>query len=67
MSLKTKIGLSFLISAFTIAVLSVFEFINFIEVRKEISYLEITDSIRSQALQIRRHEKNFFLYPAQAK
>lgn len=67
MSLKTKIGLSFLISAFTIAVLSVFEFINFLEVRREISYLEITDSIRSQALQIRRHEKNFFLYPSQAK
>lgn len=67
MSLKTKIGLSFLISSFIIAVLSVFEFINFIEVRKEIRYLEITDSIRSKALQIRRHEKNFFLYPAQAK
>ncbi len=67
MSLKTKIGLSFLISSFIIAVLSVFEFVNFIEVRREISYLEVTDSIRSKALQIRRHEKNFFLYPTHAK
>lgn len=67
MSLKTKIGLSFFISAFMIAVLSVFEFVNFFEVRREISYLEITDSIRSKTFQIRRHEKNFFLYPTQAK
>src|SRR5664280_2066323 len=67
MSLKTKIGLSFFISAFMIAVLSVFEFVNFFEVRREISYLEITDSIRSKSLQIRRHEKNFFLYPTHAQ
>jgi len=67
MSLRTKIGLSFFISAFIIAALSVFEFVNFLGVRKEISYLEVTDSIRSKALQIRRHEKNFFLYPTQAK
>ncbi len=67
MSLKTKIGLSFFISASIIAILSAFEFINFIQIKGEIRSLEITDTIRSKSLQIRRHEKNFFLYPLQAK
>jgi two-component system NtrC family sensor kinase len=67
MSLKTKIGLSFFISASIIAILSVFEFISFIQIKGEIRSLEITDTIRSKSLQIRRHEKNFFLYPLQAK
>lgn len=68
MSLKKKIALSFIISSFVIAILSVFEYINFIEIRKEIRHLEITDTIRSKSLQLRRHEKNFFLYwPQKAK
>jgi len=62
MSLKKKITLSFFISAFIIAALSAFEYINFIEIRKEIKFLELTDTIRSKSLQLRRHEKNFFLY-----
>jgi len=62
MSLKKKIVLSFIISAFVIGALAVFEYVNFIEIRKEIRYLEITDTIRSKSLQLRRHEKNFFLY-----
>lgn len=66
MSLKKKIALSFFISAFVIGILVIFEYINFIDIKKEIRYLEITDTIRSKSLQLRRHEKNFFLYPAKA-
>jgi len=62
MSLKKKIAISFLISAFIIAILAAFEYINFIEIRKEIRNLELADTIRSKSLQLRRHEKNFFLY-----
>ena len=61
MSLKKKIILSFLTSAFIIAVLAAFEYINFIQIKKEIVFLEATDTIRSKSLQLRRHEKNFFL------
>ncbi|MEW6109275.1 MAG: ATP-binding protein [Nitrospirota bacterium] len=62
MSLKKKIILSFSLSAVIIAVLVSVEYINFIKIRKEITYLEITDTIRSKSLQLRRHEKNFFLH-----
>jgi signal transduction histidine kinase len=66
MSLKKKIALSFALSAFIIAILSIFEYINFIEIRREIRFIEFTDTIRSKTLQLRRHEKNFFLYGSQA-
>jgi two-component system NtrC family sensor kinase len=62
MSLKKKIALSFVISASIIALLAAFEYINFIEIRKEIRYLEITDTLSRKSLQLRRHEKNFFLF-----
>jgi two-component system NtrC family sensor kinase len=62
MSLEKKIILGFLISAAIIAILALAGYVNFIEVRKEIRYLEMSDSIRSKTLQLRRHEKNFFLY-----
>ncbi len=62
MSLKKKIALSFFISASIIAILAAFEYASFIEIRKEIRFLEITDTIRSKSLQVRRHEKNFFIY-----
>jgi two-component system NtrC family sensor kinase len=62
MSLKKKIAISFLISAIIIAVLAAFEYINFIELKKEVRYLEITDTINRKSLQLRRHEKNYFLY-----
>jgi two-component system, NtrC family, sensor kinase len=62
MSLKKKIALSFFISAFIIALLAVFVYINFIEIRREIRYLEITDTLSRKSLQLRRHEKNFFLF-----
>src|SRR5512135_2612925 len=61
MLLKKKIALSFFISAFIIAILVVLEYVNFIKIKKEIMYLEVTDTIRSKSLQLRRHEKNFFL------
>jgi two-component system NtrC family sensor kinase len=62
MSLKKKIAISFLISAIIIAVLATFEYINFIELKKEVRYLEVTDTINRKSLQLRRHEKNYFLY-----
>ncbi|RJQ16691.1 MAG: sensor histidine kinase [Nitrospiraceae bacterium] len=62
MSLKKKIILGFLTSSVIIAVLVVFGFISFIEIRKEIRYLELSDNLRGKSLQLRRHEKNFFLY-----
>ena len=67
MSLKKKLALSFLISVFIIAVLVVFEYVNFTKIKKEIGHLEVTDTIRSKSLELRRHEKNFFLYPLKAK
>jgi len=33
-----------------------------VEIKKEIRYLEITDTISRKSLQLRRHEKNYFLY-----
>jgi len=67
MSLKKKIALSFIISAFIIALLAAFEYFSFVEIRKEIRYLEITDTISRKSFQLRRHEKNFFLFsPAKA-
>lgn len=66
MSLKKKIIISFCISAVLIAILASFEFFNYVAIKKEIQALELTDTIRSKSLQLRRHEKNFFLYsPAQ--
>ncbi|MDA8083263.1 MAG: ATP-binding protein [Nitrospiraceae bacterium] len=62
MSLQKKIILGFLISSVIIALLSVFLFLNFVEIKKETGFLEMTDTIRSKSLQLRRHEKNYFLY-----
>jgi len=62
MSLKKKIALSFFVSAALIAILVVFEYINFARISTEIRGLEVTDTLRSKSLQLRRHEKNFFLY-----
>lgn len=62
MSLRKKIILSFLISSTIIAVLALTAYITFVEIRKEIRFLELADSLRSKTLQLRRHEKNFFLY-----
>ena len=62
MSLKKKIVLSLFVSAFIIALLSFFLYLNFLEIKKETAFLEMTDSIRSKSLQLRRHEKNYFLY-----
>ncbi len=62
MSLKKKIVLSFLLSAFIIALLSVFLYLNFVRIKQETVFLELADTIRSRSLQLRRHEKNFLLY-----
>ena len=50
MSLKKKIALSFFISAFIIAILAAFEYINFVELRKQVRYLEVTDTINRKSL-----------------
>ncbi|MGE5893260.1 MAG: sensor histidine kinase [bacterium] len=62
MSLRNKIIFSFLISSAVIAVLAITSYIHFIEIKREIRFLEFSDTIRSKSLQLRRHEKNFFLY-----
>lgn len=62
MSLQKKIILGFLISSGLIAVLTIYSYVNFIEIRKEIRSLELSDTLRSKTLQLRRHEKNFLLY-----
>ncbi len=62
MTLQKKIILSFLISSALIAILAIFAYVNFIEIRKEIRNLELSDTLRSKTLQLRRHEKNFLLY-----
>ncbi len=68
MSLRKKIALSFFISAAVIALLAAFEFINFNAIKQEIRFLELTDTVRSKSLQLRRHEKNYFLYsPAKSQ
>ncbi|GAB4417893.1 MAG: hypothetical protein OHK0032_13930 [Thermodesulfovibrionales bacterium] len=67
MSLKKKIISGFLISAVVIGSLSVYEYLNFIEIKKEIRNLEFTDTIRSKSLQLRRHEKNFFLFASEER
>jgi len=67
MSLRKKIFFSFFVSAFIIAVLAVFEYVNFVQVKNEMRSLEVTDTIRSTSLQLRRHEKNFLLYPQSAE
>lgn len=67
MSLKKKITISFLVSVSIIALLAVFEYVSFHEIKKEIRLLEFTDTVGSKALQIRRHEKNFFLNYSKAK
>ncbi len=62
MSLRKKIIISFLISSIIIAVLSISAYVNFLGIRKEIRYLELSDTVRSKSLLLRRHEKNFLLY-----
>lgn len=66
MSLRKKIIFGFSISAFIITILAAFEYVNFIQVRNEMQFLEVTDTIRNKSLELRRHEKNFFLFPEQA-
>ena len=58
MSLTKKIILGFSISAFIITILAGFEYFNFIQVKNEMRFLEVTATLRNQSLQLRRHEKN---------
>jgi two-component system NtrC family sensor kinase len=62
MLLKKKVAIWFFISLFIVSVLVVYRYFVFFQLKKEIGFLEVTDTIRSKSLQWRRHEKNFFLY-----
>ena len=62
MLLKKKIAIWFSISLFIISALVAYRFVVFVQLKKEIRFLEMTDTVRSKSLQWRRHEKNFFLY-----
>lgn len=62
MSLKKKICIGFLIGGGIIAMLVILGHIGYMKIKKEIAFLETTDMIRTKSLQLRRHEKNFFLY-----
>ncbi|MBF0538154.1 MAG: GHKL domain-containing protein [Nitrospirae bacterium] len=64
MILKNKLLVSYLITGVLIVILAAYEYVSFIDIRKEIQYLEMTDTVRSKCLQLRRHEKNFFIYGA---
>jgi len=66
MSLRKKIIIGFFISASIIAILSAFEYVNFTQVRNAMRFLEMTDSVRTKSLQLRRYEKNYFLFPERA-
>ncbi len=66
MSLRKKIIVSFFISALIIGILATFEYINFVQVKNQVGFLEVADSARDRSLKIVRHEKNFFLFPDQA-
>ncbi len=62
MTLKKKIFLSSFISFITISTLVLAGYANLIKTKKEIRFLELSDILSSKSLQLRRHEKNFFLY-----
>jgi len=66
MSLRKKIIFGFSISAIIITILATFELVNFVQVRNGMRFLEVTDTIRNRSLELRRHEKNFFLFPEKA-
>jgi len=62
MSIKKKIIFLFSLSFAIIAIFAVSATIHFLRARKDINYLSISDNLRNTVLQIRREEKNFFLY-----
>jgi signal transduction histidine kinase len=62
MSIKKKIILIFSASFAIVAIFGLSAIYDFFEARRDFAFLKISDSIRSKTLQIRRHEKNFFLY-----
>ncbi len=62
MSIKKKIILIFTVSFAIVAIFGLVAGLDFWETRKDFRFLKISDSIRSRVLQLRRHEKNLFLY-----
>lgn len=62
MTLKKKIFFTSFISFITICTLVLAGYANLIKTKKEIRFLELSDILSSKSLQLRRHEKNFFLY-----
>ncbi len=62
MNIKTKIVLIFAVSFAIVAVFGLTVGLDFWEARKDFDLLKVSDSIRSQVLELRRHEKNLFLF-----
>jgi len=62
MTLKKKIFLTSFISFITISTLVLAGYANLIKTKKAIRFLELSDTLSSKSLQLRMHEKNFFLY-----
>jgi light-regulated signal transduction histidine kinase (bacteriophytochrome) len=62
MSIKKKIILIFSASFAIVAIFGIIATFDVMEVRRDFAYLEISDSIRSKTLQMRRHEKNYLLF-----
>lgn len=62
LTLRKKMAVGFAVSAALVALLLVFGAIQVVEITRGIRSLELSDTIRSKTLQLRRHEKNYFLY-----
>ncbi len=62
MSIQNKIVLSFLLSFSIIIILGISAYFDFYKIKDELISLEIAEIIRTNSLQLRRHEKNYFLY-----
>ncbi|QWR76647.1 ATP-binding protein [Candidatus Magnetomonas plexicatena] len=58
--------LSFSVAAFFVVAMCGLIFANFFSMKKEIAFLEVANTIRSKCFDLRRHEKNYFLYEAVA-
>ncbi len=67
MTLQRKIISSFVLSAVIVSAFVITSFVTLSDIRRDIRYIELTDSIRTKTLQLRRHEENFLLYREQAE
>lgn len=62
MSLVTRITRTFAVSALIVVLFLTFQILNFLDLKREIRSFQVADIIIIKSLQLRRYEKNFFLY-----